>query len=318
VSQASGTGLFNQDACGWDRETVAISGVDPASLAPVAGLDDTGFELSPRLRRRWPRLAGARWLPAIGDGAANNAGAGCVTRGRAAVMIGTSGALRVLWAPGPAERVRQPFGLWRYRLDAHRILVGGALSNGGNVRDWMVRTLAADRRLQPRAEALEPDAHGLTVLPFLSGTRSPDYLTHATGTISGLTLATRPEHVLRASMEAVAYRFAGILEGLSDTVRVDEVVASGGALDRSVAWTQMLADVLNRPILLSPDKELTSRGAAAVGLDVLGIAPLEDLGPSISRRLRPHARRHDVYRAAMLRQRELMRRVYGRTKLSSG
>jgi gluconokinase len=119
-------------------------------------------------------------------------------------------------------------------------------------------------------------------------------------------------------MEAVAYRFAGILEGLSDTVRVDEVVASGGALDRSVAWTQMLADVLNRPMLLSADKELTSRGAAAVGLDVLGVAPLADLGPSISRRLRPHNRRHDVYRAAMLRQRELMRRVYGRTKLSSG
>ena len=47
---------------------------------------------------RWPLLDGAVWFPAIGDGAANNIGAGCVDSSRAALMIGTSGAMRVLFA----------------------------------------------------------------------------------------------------------------------------------------------------------------------------------------------------------------------------
>ena len=319
VSQASATGLMHQDTCEWDTALLRACRIDRERLAPIVDLDDRG-ELSGRMQRRWPSLAGAHWVPAAGDGALNNVGAGCVTRTRAAVMIGTSGAMRVLWQQREDERVTVPFGLWRYRLDRTRPIVGGALSNGGNVREWLMRMLAGrtdDPRvsrshqdaLQRRADALAPDAHGLTMLPFLAGTRSPDYLVDARGTITGLTLATRPEDLLRAGMEAIAYRFAAMFDELKKDVRIREIVAAGGGLERSEAWTQILADVLERPIRLCAASELTSRGTAAVALEQAGLLKLESVAPPRGRQIRPGAARSRIYQAARDRQQALFRRM---------
>lgn len=320
VSQASGTGLMRQDACTWDPAMLRACGIDERRLSPIVDPDDAAG-LSARLTARWPSLAQARWVPPAGDGAANNVGAGCVTRGRAAVMIGTSGALRVLWKSRPGERVTVPFGLWRYRLDRARPIVGGALSNGGNVREWLLRMLAGrqddptvnrprQEALQEQADALGPDAHGLTFLPFLAGTRSPDYFADARGAITGLGLATTPEDLLRAGMESVAYRVAAMFGELKKTVTVREIVAAGGGLERSAAWTQILADVLERPVRLCAASELTSRGAAALALEPLGAVRVEEIEPPPGRIVRPDRRRSDVYRRARERQQRLLRALY--------
>lgn len=321
ASQASGTGLMQQDACRWDPQMLAASRIDHRRLAPITDADPDA-RLQPRLAARWPALAQARWIPAAGDGAMNNAGAGCVRRDRAAVMIGTSGAMRVLWAPKRGERVIVPLGLWRYRLDRRRIVVGGALSNGGNVREWVLRLLAGRQddprvnrpqqvRLQRLADALPPDAHGLTILPFLAGARSPDYQQDARGTIDGLTLDTRPEHVLRAMMEAIAYRLAAIADQLREVVHAREIVAAGGGLERSTAWTQIIADTLGRPVHHSAEAELTSRGAAAVALEDLGCLRLEDVLPPPAERLRPDRGRSQIYRRARARQERLRQSLVG-------
>jgi gluconokinase len=310
MSQASGTGLFNQHTAVWDRETLDACGIDPSLLGPIVDLADDGARLHTRLRTRWPQLQKTRWIPAVGDGAANNVGAGCATRTRAAVMIGTSGALRLLWEPRPSEKIRVPSSLWRYRLDRRRIVVGGASSSGGNIREWLLRVLAADPRLDAKAAALAPAAHRLTMVPLLAGSRSPDYFTRATGTIRGLTLATRPEHVLRAAMESIAYDFARILRDLTRVADFQEIVAAGGALERSAVWAQMLADVFDRPLLLCRERELTSRGAAALGLEALGVLKLDDLQPPRARRLTPNRARHLAYAPAADRQYQLLRKLH--------
>ncbi len=309
ISQASGTGLFLQDDCAWDPAMLRACRISAGELSPIVDLDD-GAELSPHLKRRWPSLARARWLPAAGDGALNNVGAGCTTRGRAAVMIGTSGAMRVLWKPRTGEQVRTRFGIWRYRLDATRVVAGGALSNGGNVREFILGLVGrGDAGIERRAAALAPDSHGLTLLPFFAGTRSPDYLVHATGTLAGLTLATRPEHILRAGMEAVGHRFAAVLDELEHTARVREFVAAGGALERSPAWTQIIADIIGRPIRLLSPAELTSRGAAALALEQLGVPTSDALEPDGGHVAQPDASRHRAYTAARNRQEALLRKL---------
>jgi gluconokinase len=316
VSQASATGLMDQRSCSWDVGMLDASGITVGQLAPIVGSEAHG-RLRPRLAARWPALAGAIWVPAAGDGALNNVGAGCVRRDRGAVMVGTSAAMRVLWTPRPAEVVRASFGLWRYRLDRRRVVVGGALSNGGNAREWILE-LAAGRqphdpavnraeqdRIQRLADALPPDGHGLTVLPFLAGERSPEYRANARGVINGLTLETRAEHLLRAVMEAVAHRLGTIADELQTRFRLRDIVAAGGGLERSEAWTQILADTLARPVRLCADAELTSRGAAAVALEQLGALTLEEVEPPPGRILRPDAPRARIYRAARDRQARL-------------
>ena len=99
VSQASGTGMFLHDgsAWGWDPELCAACDVTPDQLGAIVDLDDQSAEPTAAIARRWPQLRGARWIPAAADGALDNVGAGCTTGGRAALMIGTSGALRKIW-----------------------------------------------------------------------------------------------------------------------------------------------------------------------------------------------------------------------------
>jgi gluconokinase len=221
-------------------------------------------------------------------------------------MIGTSGAVRVLWDTKPGETVTTAYGLWRYRLDRRRVLVGGALSNGGNAREWVLRVCRTRADADARAAAMPPDSHGLTMVPYFAGTRSPDYLPIARAAMAGLSLATTPEQILRATMESVAYRFAALLRELESVTPVREVVAAGGALERSAAWVQIIADVLGRRIVMCDRRELTSRGAAAFALEALGVLKLSRLKPDEDRAVEPDKGRHRIYQRARERHEQLL------------
>jgi gluconokinase len=86
-----------------------------------------------------------------------------------------------------------------------------------------------------------------------------------------------------------------------------EVVATGGALLHSPAWMQMLADVLDRPVLASAEPEASSRGASLLALETLGLLPgsLDDLRPATRRHFEPVAAHTQRYREAAERQRHL-------------
>ena len=299
VSMASATGLLDQHRGDWDRELAAELGVEdtlpPIDDAPRSGLGGEWAE-------RWPALRDVPWYPAWGDGACSNLGAGCDTRERAALMIGTSGALRVLErAPAPEP----PPQLWCYRADAERIVLGGSLSDGGSVVAWLrdLTRLPTPEEAERAIAAMDPDAHGLTVLPLLSGERGPGWSDRAGATVSGLTTETTPVELLRAGLEAVALQFAQIDDDLPGE---QTVVATGGGLVNSPAWTQIMADALGRPVAHSAVKEGSSRGAAVLALEQLGEQPGEaPLGDTYE----PDPAATEAYRAALERQQALYERV---------
>ena len=303
VSQASGTGMFADGT--WDPELCGACDVEPRQLGGIIDVGAHPGELRTREAHRWPALKAARWIPALGDGALNNVGAGCVDGTRAALMIGTSGALRVAWRTSHPPVV--PPSLWRYWIDRQRVVVGGALSNGGNLIAWLRDTLeiAIDRKLDAKVARIPPDAHGLTVVPFLAGERSPDYRPDAHAVLAGLRLATTRYDIVRAALEAVAYRFLAIFRELDSMTGVTQIVATGTALQSSGVWVQILADALGRPISLPAEGELTSRGAAIIALEQLGVKdaarPLR-----IARTFTPDPRVHAIYEAAADRQERLI------------
>jgi gluconokinase len=306
VSMASGTGLLDQAALAWDRPTLDVLGIGPETLSPIVDLDAPFRGLRAPFAARWPALARLPWLPALGDGACSNVGAGCTTPERAALMVGTSGALRVLV---PGRPVAPPPGLWCYRLDAGRRVVGGSLSNGGSVYAWLRDTLACPdpAALEAELAARPPDGHGLTMLPFLAGERSPGWAAHARAAIAGLSLATRPADLVRAGLETVAYRFALVHARLVEACpALRDVVATGGALLASPTWVQIVADVLGVPVTPSAEPEGSSRGAALVALEATALLPSVDavpagLGPPVL----PDPARHARYQEGLDRHRQL-------------
>ncbi|HET7875544.1 MAG TPA: gluconokinase, partial [Methylomirabilota bacterium] len=311
VSMASGTGLMDQAAAAWDRPLLDALGLDPGRLPPIDDAPAPG--LAEPFQSRWPALAHVPWYPAWGDGACSNIGSECTGPERVALNLGTSSALRLVSPDGDRPGFGPPPGLWRYRVDARRSLVGGATSEGGNVVAWCRGVL----RLPPDAEAVEravaavgADSHGLTALPFLAGERSPGWRADARGAVVGLSLGTTPAAVLRAMMEAVAYRLALIHERLAPLADPrHRVIASGGALHASPAWAEIVADVLGAPLELCPEPEASARGAALLALERLGAAAPPPLppGPTVT----PDPRRHALYRAALNRQRGLYDTVVG-------
>lgn len=303
-SMASGTGLFNHRSLGWDTELLEAVNVDQDHLSPLVDVGEAVQGLRQAFRGRLGRLADVPWHPALGDGACSNVGSGGVTPSTATLMIGTSGALRVV----PAMEIDPPWGIWKYRLDRNRCLLGGALSNGGNLQAWLADTLrvGAPATWEDTLRSLPPAAHGLTVLPFLAGERSPRWRPEATGAILGLRLNTRPEQIVQAMVEAVGHRFTLLAGELQRVVPpVTTYLATGGVLRRSPFWMQMLADMLNRPVVEATVTQASSRGAALLVLEASGRLPsLSAASPGRGRRFDPRPDRHQQYQDALARHRQ--------------
>jgi gluconokinase len=191
--------------------------------------------------------------------------------------------------------------LFRYRLDGDRVVEGGSVSDGGNLFAWLGRTLRLPDDVDVAGRA--PDAHGLTFLPLLGGERSPGWNGRAHGAIAGLTFDTQPIDVLQAALEGMAYRFALIAEALPE---LRHVVATGGAVRRDPGWVQILADVLERPLQLSPVAESSARGAAVITLQRIGETPAN---PPPGDVFEPRLDRAHAYRSARQRQLELYTKV---------
>jgi gluconokinase len=309
ISMASGTGLMDVHTCSWDEGMLQALDLRAEQFPELMDINEPLAPLQPRYAERWPSLAGIPWFPAAGDGACANVGSGAVRGDRIALTLGTSGALRIICTDGG---LTIPPGIWAYRLDRTHYVVGGSLSNGGNVLAWLGKMLSVEFTDDAMEDAgrIGADSHGLTLLPFIAGERAPGWNDETSGVLAGLKLATRPEHVIRASMEAVAYRFARVYDHLCPLAdKNHEIVANGGAILRSPAWLQIVADTLGHEVrTLHAEAEVSGRGAAIIGLVASGQLSSFDAAPDPSEGqpvYRWDSDNHQRYRAALSRQRQL-------------
>ncbi len=311
TSMISASGLWDQNANAYDREILEALPITEEQLAPVDAMDAPQTKLSDRFARRWRELDDIPWFPALGDGACDNVGSGCTQPNRYALMVGTSGALR---ACVQADSMAIPSGLFCYRLDRKRFVLGGALSNGGDVFAWMRRTfqLPDASELEKQLAQLQPGEHGLTILPLFAGERSTGWRADARAAITGLSVSTTPIEILHAALESVALRFRNVYELMISSLGVPkEVIASGGGLLHSPAWTRIMADSLDHSVIPCVEPEATSRGAALVALERIGaIRDIGELPPTLGSEVRPDKANQPVYAAALANQRWLYKKLF--------
>jgi gluconokinase len=316
LSMASGTGLLNISTLQWDSELVQELGIHPEQLPPLDKAYEGIHGLMGEYAARWPALHDVPWFSAIGDGAAACVGSGCVDATRWSLTMGTSSALRVVIEPG---HVLPPPGLWLYFIDARRAILGGALSEGGNLLNWLCNSLKLPslKDAEPLAAALAPDSHALTILPFISGERSLGWHSEARLTITGLSRDSAPAGILRAGYEALAYRLFTLHELLCDTLQnksdQHRLQASGGVLSGSSLMRSILADTLGIPLYFSQDHEASARGTALLALEALEVLPdLTLVAPALLEPTLPDTARGAVYRKAAQRQQRLYQALFGK------
>ncbi|HZQ09541.1 MAG TPA: gluconokinase [Anaerolineae bacterium] len=314
-SFAAWSGMLNHATLDWDEEVLQIAGVRREQFSPLAGANDCLSGLWNEFAERWKQLAIIPWFPAFGDGALANIGSGCFDETSVAVTVGTSGAMRVVMDAEQGLK-HLPHGLWMYRVDERAGLVGGSLNNGGNIFAYLSNLLQIPDRatLEAELEAMSPDAHGLTMLPFFAGERSPGYRGDARATLTGWNFGTSTVEIWRAAIEAVSYRFALIYQLLREAIPPPQrVLASGGALIHSRAWVQILADVLGVPVTASGEEEASARGAALMALRALGvIQTLGDIPAAMGETFAPRPENFAIYARARERQKSLYHLVLER------
>ncbi len=309
TSMASATGLFNQLEQRWDTETLTLLNLDEEGLSEIVDLTHCSQGLAGSFASRWPALKDVPFFPAVGDGACGSIGSGCVTPNRLAINLGTSGAIRVVWDEQTLSLSSVPAGLWRYRVDSRRPIIGAAFSDGGHVYAWMSRTLQL-----PPAEELEnqigdmtPGAHGLTFLPFLAGERSMGWNPDARASLVGMNLDTNPVEIMRAAMEAVALQFAQAAIRLRTLFpHANRIVGSGGALGHSHAWCKMFADAIGSPLTLAAEPEASSRGAALLAMEAAGIIPSTAHATArMGKTIEPAVKAHALYQEILEKQQKV-------------
>lgn len=278
VSMASGTGLYNQKSKQWDAETLQEIDLPIESLAPIAAEKEMAQGLTKPFADRWPALKDVPFFFPIGDGACGNIGSGCALPDRFAINVGTSGAIRAVWHENAddAPQMDTPFGLWRYRVDANRPIMGAAFSDGGNVYAFWnnLLKLPPQEELETRLSALEPGVNKLVFLPFLGGERSLGWHSDARAALLGMNLGTDAVAILHAALEAVALRFTLAAQRLKSIFpQSKQVIASGGALAKSSYWAQTFADCMGQPLILAEEPEASSRGAALLAMEAAGLIP---------------------------------------------
>jgi gluconokinase len=294
-SMASATGLYDLRTRQWDTALCAACGLEVEQLGQL-------IETATGTRSTFPELREAKFFTAIGDGAAGNLGCGADVPGRIAINIGTSAAVRAMET---GARKAAPFGLFRYAVDREKTVIGGAVSNAGNLRQWCVREL----RIADAEKALSRTggvANELTVLPFWVSERAPTWPEHLRGAVIGLSQASSAPQILRAITCAVFYRLSEILDLVeSCTGRAKEVIASGGIL-HSPASIRLLADALGRDLRVSAEPEASLRGAAVYVLEALEcrVDPLRQ--GKIVRHDPVLAEKHHVRRACQIALEDLL------------
>ena len=125
--------------------------------------------------------------------------------------------------------------------------------------------------LESLAKHYLPGESGLVALDWWNGNRSILSDADLTGSIFGLTLATRPEEIYRALLESTAFGTRIIVDNFaSHGIYIDNLVAAGGLSHKSPLLMQIYADVCGLPVTVRASSEIPARGAAIFGAVAAG------------------------------------------------
>jgi len=261
VTNVSRTLLYNIVKGEWDAELLKIFGVPESVLPEVVWSSEKVGEVTTTLGLGGVEIAGI-----AGDQQAALFGQLCWSAGEAKNTYGTGCFL--------LQNVGTEFVRSRHRLittlaaSAGRrkeYALEGSIFIGGAVVQWLrdnLKLIGASGEVEALAASV-PDAGGVVFVPAFVGLGAPHWDAHATGMVIGLRRDTKPGHIARAALEAIAFQVADVLEAVhSETgtplgaLRVD-----GGASVNDLLM-QFQADVLGVPVVRPQVTETTALGAA--------------------------------------------------------
>jgi glycerol kinase len=287
AGNASRTLLLDLQRVEWEPELLELFGVPGAAL-PEVRRSDGGFG---RTVASGPLGAGLPIAAVLADSHAALYGQGCFRPGGGKATYGTgTSVMAPLDAIGePPAGVSQTLA---WLTDRPTWALEGNIIASGAALDWMSEILGVDGAAGLQALAGEVDSSdGVHLVPAFAGLGAPYWDRDAVGLISGVTRGTRPPHLARAALEAVAFQVADVLDAMdAATPKPLQVLHADGGASAATLLMQLQADLSGRPVRASETAEMSGLGAAHMAGTASGLwAGEEALAalPRPSRTFRP-------------------------------
>lgn len=290
MTNASRTLLFNIKKQCWDDELLEIFQIPKAMLPEVKeNTGNFGVVEQTLFKKSIPVVA------MIGDQQAASIGQGCLNHNDAKCTYGT-GAFLMIDTGNQIATVDHLLNTIAYCADNRvNYAIEGSIFAAGTIIKWLrdqMGLINHAAQVDCLASSLD-DNGGVYLIPAFTGLGAPYWDALARGAIFGLTRDTRPSHIVRAGLEAIAYQTKDLLNILQDQCQLAKLRVDGGVT--ASAWLmQFLADLLGIPIEVNANKEATSLGTAYLSLFAVGVikdfASIRDL-PKIESVFQPNMSR---------------------------
>lgn len=260
-SNASRTMLFNINTLTWDDDILRELDIPRCMLpTPVPSSGLIGMT-DPRLLGGPIPIAGA-----AGDQQAALFGQTCFSSGEAKNTYGTGCFLLMNTGEKPVFSQNGLVTTIAWGLDGKVIYaLEGSIFVAGAAVQWLRDELkliesAQDSEYMARKV---PDTNGCYVVPAFTGLGAPHWNQYARGTIVGLTRGCNKYHLIRATLDSVAYQVRDVLDAMKNDagIRLGALKVDGGASNNSYLM-QTQADLIDAPVMRPVCVESTAMGAA--------------------------------------------------------
>lgn len=276
-SLASATGLLNIHTLQWEDAALKHAGINAGKLPTLVPV----FYSAAKLRKEYQTSLGlpakVKIITGSSDGCLATLGGGIWGEGKATITIEDSGAVRVMGKKVLQDEKQRFFN---YLLTEGNYVSGGPTNNGGAIFEWYARQFGDFKRaydlddcmdnLMEDAAKVAVGSAGLIFLPYLQGERAPIWNANAKGVYFGLNIKHEQQHFLRATIEGILYAIYSIGKTLEEH-RTFKSLCVNGRFASVPLWTQMIADVFNKPVTIKKDSDSVAVGAFLLSATELGI-----------------------------------------------
>lgn len=302
LSQGYGVHFFKMDDCTVDADLAKELGLSADQIPELYECHDIVGKVTAQAAALTGLADGTPVVAGGLDAACGTLGAGVYLPGQTQEQGGQAGGMSICvdHALAHPKLILSPHvvpGMW--------LLQGGTVGGGGTLR-WFKQEFGADSsfdELTALAEPIATGSDGVIFLPYMAGERSPIWNPDAKGVYYGLGFDKTKGHMVRATLEGVAYSLEHNLRVAAEAgAEVEELIAMGGA-SNSRLWTQIKADVTGKTIKVPTSDTATTLGAAilaGVGVGVYaGFEEAIDETIVITRVQEPDPAAHEQYQKYM-------------------
>lgn len=260
-SNASRTMLFNIHTLKWDEEILRVLKIPQQILPEVKPSSHVYGYTDSKLFGREVPIAGAG-----GDQQCALFGQTCFERGEVKNTYGTGGFMLMNTGTSPVNSHNGLVTTIAWGVDDKvEYALEGSIFVAGAAVQWLRDELGLIRDAA-ESEVLAksvPDANGCYVVPAFVGLGAPYWDQYARGAIVGLTRGVNRNHIVRATLESIAYQVNDVLMAMQEDsgMPITSLRVDGGACDNDFLM-QFQADILNTSVVRPYCIETTAMGAA--------------------------------------------------------